>query len=315
MRVAIVALVLLLAGCVKPAPTPQPETTLAMDIPVLAAPQHGSARVVVRMSDETPLADAAVTIGNLTQLTNANGTTTFTQLSLGTHNVSATKTAHRASQASVTIQADQEAVLDIVLPLEDGANHAHASGVFAHRDLYKFSGHFDCSATYVIITGDCMTVLTNVSEQSGGPDLTNELTNESNIIPFAVDRNWTAFVAELRWNAGVETPATGQQMTIAFEPAEAPKDGHAAKYAYVEGVSPLRVQLDAGKPGPGATSGDMPNPQGGEILRARAYVAGLGHHPAGQGLLGVGAAHEHEFELFVTIFYGENAPEGYTALK
>ncbi len=108
-------------------------------------------------------------------------------------------------------------------------------------------------------------------------------------------------------------------MTFALEPTEYDSAGHAPKYARDEGASPLRWVVHAGEPHASATASadgeepDMPNVAGGEVVRTRSYVAGqFLHRPAGTTFLGLGAAASQEFEVVVTVFYGERAPEDFT---
>lgn len=320
----LVALVLAalvpLAGCVSPDEAEPPAIEPAAAASTVgnatsAAPTTGSLVVLVRMPDLTVLRGASVTVANNTLLTGDDGTARFAALPAGTHQVQAKKEAHRTAELAVEIVAGQETRTEAVLPaLEETDAHSHEDGLFEHRDLYTFEGHFDCSLTYVIITGDCALLLDNVTEQADVPARPGDNTAERNIIDFPLDLTWTSLVVEMTWAPGVATPATGQDMTLAIEPAEAPADGHAAKYARVAGASPLRMQLDAGEKHETATAEDMPNPLGGEVLRARAYVMGVGHHPAGTDFLGVSFAQNQDFTLYVSIFYGESAPEGYTAI-
>lgn len=326
MRIPLVLLAMLaIAGCVSPASTLTPGSTPAEE-PVPSAPTDpiaapptlastGSLVVLVRMPDTTVLLGASVTVANETRLTGTDGIARFTNLTPGEHQIEAKKEAHRTAQLAAMIRAGEEARTEAVLPALEGDKHSHENGLFTHQDHYTFDGKFDCSATYVIITGDCFLLLDNASEQAGLPTRPGDATDERNIIDFPLDLTWTSLVVELIWTTTAPTPATGEGMTLAIEPAEAPADGHAAKYARTSGTSPLRLQLDANAKHESATAEDMPNPLGGEVLRARAYVMGAAHKPGGTDFLGIGAAHGQSFKLYVTIFYGEAAPEGHTALE
>lgn len=312
----VLAAVVLLAGCVRPGvPAVASDDVPEQDAPLVAAkvePTTGTLVVVARMPDQSRLAGVNVTAGNVSLVTGPDGIARFERMSPGHVDITARKEAHRTAQLGAEVAAGQTTTTEAVLPVEDGGQHAHENGVFAHRDLYAFKGHFDCSATYVIVTGDCFLLLDNVTTTAGAPVYPGDATEEHNLIPFALDLNWTTLVVELKWTP--PAPGVGDGMTLALEPAEAPADGHAAKYARVAGGSPLRVELKAGVKHETATAEDMPNPEGGEVLRARAYVMGLGHHPAGTDYLGVGVSAKHDFELFVSIFYGEAPPADYTAI-
>lgn len=313
MRALLLATALLMAGCVKP--TDEPAAPLAEDHPLYdpALTQTGALTVLAVFADRTPLAGVNVSVGNESRITDAGGLARFDELLAGVHTLVATKPAHRTAQQEITIRAGGETTAEIVLAAEDGGQHAHKVGFNAHTDVYRFDGHFDCTAVYVIIPGDCLIVVENATHTAGLPDPVSNATTERNVIDFPLDINWSALVVEMSWEEPM--PPTSEGMTLAIEPAEAPVDGHAAKYARVDGTAPLRIDLIPGMKHETATEQDMPKPEGGEVLRARAFVRGYGHHPAGTDFLGVGAAKDFTFTLYVSVFYGEVPPEGYTAVE
>lgn len=302
----------LLAGCAGAPPpvaseTPEP----AALVPATSANATGSLVVTTLFKDRSPLVGVNVSVGNASALSDAEGRARFDGLAPGAHNVTASKAAHRTAVAIAQVDAGRETALEVLLEADAGSQHSHERGLFAHRDLYRFEGRFDCSATYVIVTGDCLVLLQNVSEQAGLPPPPNA-TSARNVVEFPLDATWAQLVVEMAWDAPAASVEQG--MTLALEPAQAPADGHAAKYAATEGASPLRIDLLPGVQHANATAKDMPNPQGGEVLRARAFVEGLGHHAAGAPVLGVGVAKDQRFTLLVSVFYGERAPAGYSAL-
>lgn len=312
---ALVACALVLAGCVRAPEEPEaaPPTT---EEPVLPADHGGfglgALRVLAVFADRTPLAGVNVTVGEQSTTTDIAGTARFT-LPQGNYTLVATKAAHRSAQQEVVIVAGGETTAEVVLAAEDGGQHAHEVGFDAHTDVYAFEGHFDCTAVYVIIPGDCLIVVENVTSTAGLPDPVSNTTTERNVIDFPLDVNWSSLNVEMVWTE--PNPPTSNGMTLALEPAEAPVDGHAAKYARVSGLSPLRIALAPGVQHETATLDDMPNPQGGEVIRTRAFVRGHAHNPGGTDFLGVGVATEFAFTLYVSVFYGEPAPEGYTAIR
>lgn len=311
-----------LAGCIGPDALPEETEALAAEAAPTpqeqsngsTPPATGTLLVTARMPDQTLLGGVILELGNATATTDAQGQARFEAVAPGAHELVARKEAHRTARQTVEIRAAAETSVEIVLAPEGNDQHAHEAGVFAHRDLYTFQGHFDCSATYVIITGDCLILVENVTGTAGVADPASNATSERYLIDFPLDTNWTSLVVEMTWTPTVPTAATGESMSLALEPAEAPADGHAAKYARAVGASPIRLDLAPGAPHESATTGDMPNPAGGEVIRARVFTAGALHNPGGTTFLGVGAAAQHEFTLYVSIFYEEPAPAGYTAL-
>jgi hypothetical protein len=307
----LLALALLAAGCVRPEAEPLAEAGIAATptapeassgnetVPVATT---GSLGVLAVFADRTPLAGVEVAVANETRTTDGAGVARFDALPAGTHTLLATKTAHRAAQLEVSITAGAHTDVEVVLAAEAGGQHAHAVGFEAHSDTYVFEGHFDCTAIYVIIPGDCLILIENVTKTAGLPDPASNTTTERNIIDFPLDVDWSRLVVEMTWEE--PSPPTTDGMTLALEPAEAPADGHAAKYARASGVSPLRIDLLAGVKHETATEEDMPNPLGGEVIRARSFVKGHAHNPGGTDFLGVGATTDFRFTLTVTITYG-----------
>ena len=320
-RVLAIVLALALAGCVKPLPEeaekPADLAAAASPAPAPAEPTSsalttGSLSVLTLFADRTPLAGVTVVVANESRLTDPSGLARFDALPAGTHTLVASKTAHRTAQQEVVVAGGAEATVEVVLAAEEGGQHAHKVGFEAHRDVYAFEGHFDCTATYVIVTGDCLILVENATHTAGVPDPASNATTERNVIDFPLDVGWSALVVEMAWTE--PSPPTSEGMTLALEPAQAPVDGHAAKYARAHGASPLRIDLAPGVKHGTATEEDMPNPAGGEVIRARAFVRGHGHNPGGTTFLGVGAATDVRFTLYVSIFYGGAPEEGYTAV-
>lgn len=308
-RALVAASLLLLAGCVGPeapeAPQDVAPATATPDAPAAppSPPATGRLSVLAVFADRTPLAGVRLEVGNETRTTDASGLASFDALPAGAYTLVATKVAHRTAQQQVDVYAGAETATEVVLAAEDGGQHSHAPGFEAHTDTYLFEGHYDCTAVYVIIPGDCLLLVENVTGTAGIPDPASNATTERNVIDFPLDVGWSRLVIEMTW--AEPSPPTSDGMTLALEPAEAPVDGHAAKYARADGGSPLRIELAPGVKHETATEEDMPNPEGGEVIRARAFVRGHGHNPGGTTFLGVGAATDFRFELRVTITYGE----------
>lgn len=308
-----------LAGCADPQPAPTPADPDALD----AAPPEattGSLLVVVLTPDLHPIPDALVTADDREARTDDAGSARLEGLTPGTWFIDAAADGHRTARVRAEVQAGEEATLQVKLLPGDAtaptgpAGPANATEPYTQQ--FQLNGFFDCSATYLIITGDCL-LLADFAVQSACAAANQtcpqpgDLTNEEFVLEFPLDAGWQTVVAEMHWEAGT---TAGSKMTFAVEPAEAPADGHAAKYARAEGESPLVIRLDAGVPHESASlsadgeAPDMPQEAGGEVLRTRSYVQGEQHRPGGTQFLGVGAAVQQQFEVLVTVYYVEPAP-------
>jgi len=325
-----VLLVLALAGCTD-------QETPTDDLTVQAPPADegdatGSLLVVVVTPDLKPIEGAVVHVDNLELSTDRTGSARAAGLAPGSRVIEVDKPGFRPARQGIDIVAGEETRSEVKLlpspaggtgpqeeaPPTDGDGTPEPQ-VF--QEVFHYQGYFDCSATYLIITGDCLLVADVAVDGAFGavngtpPVRPGDATSEEFVLEFPLDFDWRTVVAEMHWNA---TTLAGERMTFALEPAEAPEDGHAAKYGRAEGGSPLLVRLEPGVPHENATASadgeepDMPNVQGGEVLRTRSYVQGEFHRPGGTEFLGVGAAVNQKFDVYVTVFYGGPAPAGYT---
>ena len=309
------ALTMTLAGC-----TTAPQSELANDTDAARdGPTTGSLLVTVVTPDLYAIEGATVTVAGSQATTDTNGNAQFHDLAAGLAVIDARKEGFRPASAGAEIKAGEQATARVkLLPGESPqatapvpSNASAAPAIVAlpqnYTEQFTLNGYFDCSATYLIITGDCLLVVDTAAEGLGRPERPGNATKEEYVLEFPLDLRWQFVDVEMQWNA---SSPLGEQMTLAVEPAEAPADGHAAKYARTAGQSPLRIRLEAGIAHPNATASadgvepDMPNALGGEVLRTRSYVEGLAHNPGGTTFLGVGAALQQRFQVLVTVHYG-----------
>lgn len=115
-------------------------------------------------------------------------------------------------------------------------------------------------------------------------------------------------VAELAWED--ETPGTTLQIDhfcaeVPRGPGGAVLDPDHPCYHVVGGTSPLQIRIDADD-----WTGGVYDPVGNWTSRVFAF-AGNGVPEAG---VGVGATTGQSFTMYISVFYGEAAPEGYTAV-
>lgn len=312
----IAVLALSLAGC-----TAVPEDK-AVEAPQEASRDGatmGSLLVTVVTPDLYSIDGATVTVSGQEMVTDGNGNALFKELAQGLAVIEAQKQGYRPASAGAEIRAGEQATARIkLLPGESTpvappapTNSTGGSPPIPipqnFTEQFTLNGYFDCSATYLIITGDCLLIVDAAAEELGRPERPGNATKEEYVLEFPLDLRWQYAEVEMQWNA---SSPLGEQMTLAVEPAEAPADGHAAKYARTAGVSPLRIRLDAGTAHANATASadgeapDMPNALGGEVLRTRSYVQGLAHNPGGTTFLGAGAALQQRFQVLVTVHYG-----------
>lgn len=173
-----------------------------------------------------------------------------------------------------------------------------------HVERFAFEGFFECSATYLIITGDCLAPARALAEAAGLDPETNA-TNRRYVFRFPIHEGWSTIRIRQTW----EDPAAGagSMMRINLEPVDPNGTrGHSPQYAEAEGQSPIELRVEEGQVHPTASSEEMLVPEQGGWLRTRTFHLGLAeaHHPAGTSFLGVGAAVQQPFTVTVEVVYG-----------
>lgn len=177
------------------------------------------------------------------------------------------------------------------------------------QEQWEFQGFFECSATYLIITGDCFAAADYAAEQAGLPP-PGSATNEKYEFQVPVRAGWETIVVEETWEPA--TAATDPRLRLLVEPLDVvDEDGHSVSYAETGGEGPLRLEIRRGEVHETAQSATLRVPDDGDTLRLRSFVQGELHHPGGTNFLGVGAAFQQQFTIYVTVFYLEAAPEGF----
>lgn len=290
---------LLTAGCIG---LTSPTTDDGSAAPsVRPSPDDVSSALVATVTDPalSPIEDANVTVetseGSRTARTDATGQAQLEDLAPGRAILTVQAAEHRGRQLTVDLPAGETLRRSIVLtPLPE-------DGPFVQR--FEFHGFFECSATYLIVTGDCLAAARAVSEQAGGPSF--NATNERFTFPFPVHEDWTTIHVTQTW----EDPAvgTGSMMRINLEPRNPNKTGgHSPQYADADGTSPLELTIQSGELHENASSDEMVVPEQGGWLRTRSFHLGLAetHNPAGTEFLGVGGAVQQAFTVTIAVRYG-----------
>lgn len=297
---AALALAVLTAGCIGLI-EPVAEDDPANATTVRPGDAGDAARLVATVTDPSlsPIEAANVTVetipGAKNARTDATGQARLEALEPGRAIVTVDAAEHRGRQLTVELPPGETLRRSIVLtPTPD-------DGAYVQR--YEFEGFFECSASYLIVAGDCLTIVRAVSEQAGGPSF--NATNERFTFPFPVHEGWTRLDILQTWED--PTVGTGSMMRLNLEPRDPNRtEGHAPQYADVDGTSPIRLTLEPGQLHENATDEDMIVPEAGGWLRTRTFHLGLAetHNPAGTDFLGTGVALQQSFTVVVEVTYG-----------
>lgn len=287
-----------LAGClgVVGGPSTEDAEPAASEEPAGEA----TASLVVEVTDPAlvPLEGANVTLdtaeGTHQARTGPDGTARLTDLPEGRALVTVDAAGHRGRELAADLDANQTHRRSVVLhptPDEDP---------FVQR--FEFNGFFECSASYLIVTGDCLAAPRAVSEQVGGPGF--NATNSRYTFPFQIHPGWTSIAIEQTWDD--PTVGTGSTMRLNLEPRHPnATEGHSPQYAEADGTSPIRVTVENEQAHANATD-EMVVPEEGAWLRTRTFHLGLAetHNPAGTDFLGTGVALQQHFTVVVEVRYG-----------
>lgn len=257
--------------------------------------------LVVEVVDvrRAPLAGADVTLathlGTRTATTDATGAARFADLESGEAQVLVAAPDHVPRSLQVRLPETGELVESVVLlPVREPEPYVL---------LYEFDGFFECSATALIITGDCFATVREIGREAG-QDLGENATNERFVFPFPVEPGWSLIRIAQSWDepaAGV-----GTAMRANLEPAlGGSNERHNDRYARVDGASPLVLEVRPGEVHPNASDDSLVPPEAGE-LQVRSFHLGLEEaHNAGElGFLGVGGALQQRFHVVVEVHYG-----------
>jgi hypothetical protein len=191
-----------------------------------------------------------------------------------------------------------------------------------------WAGYYDCGWEFVILTGDCMILYENVTCELGDCQ-ESPVMAEDNAYFFNVTERWSQIVIELVWEEGGQNQLDGMHLYLARPDSTGDAAAHHVKYAVAEGPDqPLRIDVF---PDAAHESAEIDPQTGAPIVLTAAggalVVLGLprGHFSDQTGqvcnpsepdrcFLGVGAALDLSFTVYVSVFYNQLAPDGYTRL-
>lgn len=290
----LAACALVLAGCSGPG-TPPAE-----------AAQGGppAMTIVGLVQDETfapvPAAHVSVRMTNLTARTDAGGLFTFTGLPLAPHLVDVA--ADGFLNATLTAEPRSNVSLSFVLlpPLP-----AIPEPVTLH-----FTGYYQCAFEALIIPGSCDRLL----DGTGQDVFDNQSTFFAGLGP-----RWATAVVDVDFDA--QQGLDGLRVTLRAKNDADQLDAY-EQYGRFSGPESFSFRVEPDQTYP---DGVRPMPANATALQLDVYPQGHGWHalctepvpdvvPPGQCPLGVGVAQNVVFDLYVTVFFVEPAPEGFTLL-
>lgn len=296
------ALVVLAAGCLGLDDGLRSSDDAARTAVQAPGISEDAAMLVLEVTDPAihPIEGVEATVdtsaGSHRALTDATGIVRIEGLEPGRAIVTLTAADHEDRQLTLDLPGGETTQRSIVLP---PSTETHSA-----VQVFEFHGFFECSATYLIVTGDCLSPVDAAAEQAG-IDVEPNATNGRFIFRFPVERGWSKIQVRQTWEDPVA--GAGSMMRVNLEPiAPNGTTGHSPQYAETEGQSPIALAVANGQRHANASSEAMLVPEEGGWLRTRSFHLGLAetHHPAGTDFLGVGAAVQQPFTVTVEVHDG-----------
>ena len=283
------AAALLLAGCAEPpgsklpAPTPVPD-----DMSIVGVVQDESFVPV-------PGAAVALRLANRTTTTDGQGNFRFDGLPESAYLVDVTASgfepATLTAEPAMATNASLGFILRRPLSLRPSVSIEH------------FRGILQCALEAGIISPSCDSALTVAP---GAP----HLFNDTSAFEMGVNPNWGAVAVDVDFDPGANPGLDGLRL-VARGLGDGDQLGDYEQFGRFNASSPFTVLLE-----PGATyaDGTGPLPANTTLFRFEVYPQSYGWHAtcAATCLLGAGAGVNVSFDLYVSVFYNQKAPDGYT---
>ncbi|HUR62543.1 MAG TPA: carboxypeptidase-like regulatory domain-containing protein [Candidatus Thermoplasmatota archaeon] len=286
------AVALLLAGCAH-APGPEASQTTT-DLLASRLDIHG---VVVDEGLRPLSANVTLVETNETQATE-DGVFRFDDLAPGVHGLRVSSFGFRTQLLTVSpeMAADEVRIVLEALP-----------GLVPYNQTLHFHGFMECALEALIITPSCDTLLTD--PRVGGPMIFPS--NTSAVFP--VQNAWRTVLADLVFDPDASPALQGLHVTVRGGQDD---DALASyeQYGRFDGSAPFQFRIE---PGQTYRDGTSAVPANTTVFVMDVYPEGLGYGEVCDPsetfncFLGVGAGQNIEFDLYVTTFYVDPAPQDF----
>lgn len=281
-----------LAGCAGPAAT--------VDAPAGGGPAV-TMSIVGLVQDEalTAVPDATVQVRsfNLTTTTDAAGGFRFDGLAPSAYLVDVAAEGFEGATLTAEPTATGNSSLIFVL--------VRPASLRPAVEVLRFEGIYQCAFEAVIIPGSCDVLLeetgTGVSPFS-----------DTSTFQLGLNPNWRSIAIDVDFDLSTNPGLEGLRLVVrGLDDADMLNEYQ--QYGRFGGAEPFTARLDVG-----GTYDDGAGPVPGNLtaLELVVYPQGYGWHAtcAAECALGVGAGVDVTFDLYVTVFYNQPAPDGYTLL-
>jgi len=259
------------------------------------APNQASLHGVVVDAAIHPLAANVTLVEKHSTQATKNGVFRFDGLAAGTYNLQVRSPGYRAQDLVVETGSQEVRVVLEALP-----------GAFASNVTVHYHGVDDCAVEVLIIPTSC---------DAGKLGLKYNVTFTSSL-----DQAWRTVVADLVFDPSSQPLLDGLRVTLSGKNQTDTTTTY-QRYGQFDGAASFSFRLEPNGTYPGTTAGPLPEdiaslqfqvfPQS-KLWHATCFLP----LPDSQDcFLGVGAGVNVEFDLYVTTFYGQPAPAGFSFIK
>lgn len=240
-----------------------------------------------------PLAGANVGIVETGNQTTADesGVFVFTGLAPGTYTLSAVALGYESDAQRVTLEEDERREITFNLdPLPTAEPYADVIGPEA--------GHFHCMVGTPVRITSC-----NVQDVMGED-------KQSVTFELSSPEQWQTIVGEMRWTQGTAATSTGLANYISYEGRDT-----SHWWCEADGESPIVFQYEREGDSICTSQGDTdPEPHDTDEVETLIIAADSGFGGLSAENPPLRLVLDQRYELMVSVFYVEPAPEGYSAL-
>lgn len=171
-----------------------------------------------------------------------------------------------------------------------------------YTTVVQFEGTLECALEAFIISPSCDSAVTFV----GGPSVVQA----DNVFDYTTEIGWQTMVIDVVFDQADQPLLDGIRLSLRGG-GDSNDLGSYEQYGRFYGSQSYTVHI---APGGEYEDGSGPIPADTTAYTIESFPHGHGYHPAGVGFLGVGVGVDVTYDLYVTTFYVEPAPEGYSIL-
>jgi hypothetical protein len=304
------------AGCVggEGASTEIETNSSEQAAPAEFSDETGAVEGLVSDEEGQPIADAQVAIlggGEISTTTAADGRFSLSNIPPGKQVIAAQKLGYESVSRSIEVKLGEVSTMTLVL--------LAIAVVESYHNSFTLKGYFDCTWYISGTSGPCG--FTQVNGTTGNP-LEPLWVNSKRKWNYMADPHAMTITNEITWQKGTAATADQLRVIMSHGPINGKERDGVHNFCVTGGVNPVRMRWereDAEDDGACKTGTDNPTPGPKTIswdkgLLLQSFVS---VNPASiGGAVGqpVALAYQQSFELHISRFYGEKAPEGWSAI-